>query len=186
MSEENESGFTFRDRRRFASEPTETPSVEAVKTGETAETSEAAGTPTVEPTPQHLAPEMFFGGQETEAAAAYSETDETEFSDLAGSGFGTMGEGEGGPEAQSLPSVYAFLFQFLETMQQVAVLRLGLMPNPMTGQLERDLEEAQIAIDTAAFLTAQLEPVIPPEERLPLKAMISDLQIQFVEQRRKG
>jgi len=75
---------------------------------------------------------------------------------------------------------------FLSELRSLAWIRMGLVPNPATGQLERDLEQAKIAIDTTAFLAKQIEPVVAPEEIAPLRAMISDLQINFVNQTKQG
>jgi hypothetical protein len=57
---------------------------------------------------------------------------------------------------------------------------------PGTGEIERDLPQAKVAIDTVAFLATQLEPLVAPEERLPLKALVSDLQVNFVEQSKRA
>jgi hypothetical protein len=91
---------------------------------------------------------------------------------------------EAGP--QELPDVYTVLAMFLGEMRNLAWLRMGLVANPMSGQIERDLPQAKIAIDTAAFLASQLEPAVPAEERLPLRALVSDLQMNFVEQSKRG
>lgn len=99
-----------------------------------------------------------------------------EYADYAG--------GESGDN--TLPDVYSVLILFLGEMRNHALLRMGLVPNPMTGQSERDLEQARIAINTAVFLAEQLESILPPEERLPLRAMLSDLQMNYVEQARRG
>lgn len=81
-----------------------------------------------------------------------------------------------------LPDVYSVLALFLGELRNLAWLRMGLVANPGTGQIERDMNQAKVAIDTVAFLASQLEPVVAPEERLPLKALVSDLQVNFVEQ----
>ena len=86
----------------------------------------------------------------------------------------------------TLPDVYSVLALFLQELRSLAWLRMGLVANPSTGQIERDLEQAKIAIDTVTFLATQLEPAVAPEERLPLKALVSDLQINFIEQSRRG
>ena len=90
-----------------------------------------------------------------------------------------------GAEMGSLPDVYSVLALFLQELRSLAWLRMGLVANPSTGQIERDLEQARIAIDTVAFLAKQLEPAVAPEERLPLKALVSDLQINFFEQSKR-
>lgn len=92
---------------------------------------------------------------------------------------------EDGEPMGGLPDVYSVLALFLQELRSLAWLRMGLVANPSTGQIERDLEQARIAIDTVEFLAKQLEPAVAPEERLPLKAMVSDLQINFVEQSKR-
>ena len=94
--------------------------------------------------------------------------------------------GEDLPEDAALPDVYTVLAMFLGELRNLAWLRMGLVANPATGQIERDMSQAKIAIDTVAFLASQIEGVVPAEERLPLRALVSDLQINFVEQSKKG
>jgi len=95
-------------------------------------------------------------------------------------------EESGSLEENALPDIYSVLMLFLGEMRSHAWLRMGLVANPVTGMIERDLAQARVAIDTAVFLAGQIEGVLPPEERLPLRAMISDLQINFVEQSKRG
>ena len=97
-------------------------------------------------------------------------------------GTGDAGDTEDG----SLPDVYSVLAMFLAELRALAWMRMGLISNPATGQFEKDMAQAKVAIDTAAFLAKQLEPTVPAEERLPLRAIVSDLQINFVEQSKKG
>jgi len=121
--------------------------------------------------------------EETVAPAPVSsavELIDDEISDEAG-----LDEMEGSAEQGSLPDVYSVLALFLQELRSLAWLRMGLVANPSTGKIERDLEQAHIAIDTVTFLAKQLEPAVAPEERLPLKALVSDLQINFFEQSKR-
>ena len=93
------------------------------------------------------------------------------------------GLGEGDPNA--LPDVYSILALFMGELRNIAWLRMGLVANPATGQMETDMEQAKVAINTVGFLASQLEPVIAPEEKLPLRALVSDLQINFSQQAAK-
>jgi hypothetical protein len=86
--------------------------------------------------------------------------------------------GEGDPN--EVPDVFSLLIVFLNELFHQAILRLGLAPNPVTGELEPDLGQAKVAIDTLSFVAKQLEPVIPPEERLPLQSRIQDLQRHYM------
>ena len=97
-----------------------------------------------------------------------------------------MPEEEGAEQGGALPDVYSVLALFLQELRSLAWLRMGLVANPSTGQIERDMDQARVAIDTVAFLGNQLEPVVAPEERLPLKALVSDLQINYVEQSKRA
>jgi hypothetical protein len=83
------------------------------------------------------------------------------------------------PSGNPLPDVWSMLMYFMEQMQQIAWLRMGLIPEYLA---EKDLNQARVAVDTVAMLAKQLEAVIAPEERLPLQAMVSDLRLKFVEQ----
>ena len=96
-----------------------------------------------------------------------------------------MGEDGDPSQMNGLPDVYSVLALFLQELRSLAWLRMGLVANPSTGQIERDLEQARVAIDTVTFLAKQIEPVVSPDERLPLKALVSDLQINFVEQSKR-
>ena len=89
-------------------------------------------------------------------------------------------------DAGQLPDVFSVLALFMGELRNLAWLRMGLVANPGTGEIERDLPQAKVAIDTVAFLATQLEPLVAPEERLPLKALVSDLQVNFVEQSKRA
>ena len=91
-----------------------------------------------------------------------------------------------GSEDGALPDVFSVLALFLGELRNLAWLRMGLLANPGTGEFERDLPQARIAIDTVTFLASQLENAVAPEERLPLKALVSDLQVNFVEQSKRA
>jgi len=156
--EEPEESFTFRDRRRVN---TDAPSSVAV---------EPAPAVAVAPSP----------ASEVADSTPPSEIDEAD--DLA---FGD--EDFGGAEGSSeLPDVYSVLALFLSELRNLAWLRMGLVANPATGQIERDLAQARVAIDTVEFLASKLDTVVSAEERPALKSLVQDLQINFVEQGRRG
>jgi len=153
--EESSEGFTFRDRRRTAVPDAPEAAVPA------------ADAPSAQPPAQPLT--AAFGMDD-------ALTDEDAASLLAGDESAGAGE---------LPDVYSVLALFLGELRNLAWLRMGLVANPGTGQIERDLPQAKVAIDTVAFLAQQLEPTVAPQERLPLRALVSDLQINFVEQTKR-
>lgn len=142
MPEEEEEGFTFRDRRRSNVDDTPAPTA---------------------PTPAPLVEEIVT--EEVYTEEGYDDDEQ-----------GAPGE---------IPDVRSVLALFLGELRNLAWLRMGLVANPVTHEIEKDLMQAKMAIDTVAFLASQLEPHVAPEERLPLKAMVSDLQVNFVEQSKR-
>jgi hypothetical protein len=160
MPEEEESGFTVRDRRRVhiedtpaAPEPTPAPATPTLTAAEQAAYDEAA---------------------DAEAYAAQLAAED----DLDGDEAAMLGE-------DGVPNVYQVLAVFLNEMRTLALVRLGLVAPPGGDQQLTDLAQAKVAIDTVAYLAAQMEPAVAPEERLPLRAMVSDLQMAFVERTRQ-
>lgn len=63
---------------------------------------------------------------------------------------------------------------------------LGLIPDPVTKKVERHLEEAQLAIDAAAALVDIMRSRVPDAERRELETLITNLRVNFVEQRARG
>ncbi len=166
MPEEPEEGFTVRDRRRRTSEASDA----GATTADKEVSGSAPSAPPAFPTP----PVADAGIVENEIeAGAYFSDDQ-------------LPEGAGMPEEFTLPDIYSVLLEFLGITRSHAWLRMGLVANPSTGKTERDMDQAKVAIDTAAFLVSQLERVVAPEERLPLRALLSDLQMNFVEQSKRG
>jgi len=157
----SDEGFTFRDRRSRSSTLSD----------------EAPASSAASPAPAFSA-----APSPTSAAGPASALLENDAADAAmGMMMGDDEEGDTG----ELPDVNAVLALFLGELRNLAWLRMGLVANPGTGKIERDLDQAKVAIDTVAFLAQQLELSVAPQERLPLKALVSDLQLNFVEQSKR-
>ncbi|MBC8103990.1 MAG: DUF1844 domain-containing protein [Cytophagales bacterium] len=164
MPDEPEEGFTVRDRRRFSVENADTSvSDSAPDRPGTAAAAAPAAPASVAENPAEPISALPYPGEED-----------------------PLSEGGDPYGAGQIPDVYSVLALFLGELRNLAWLRMGLVANPGTGEIERDLPQAKIAIDTVTFLAMQLEPVVSPEERLPLKALVSDLQVNFVEQSKRA
>ena len=85
------------------------------------------------------------------------------------------------PEAAPT-SVHDLLREFAIVLGLFAWQRLGLMMDPGTGKIHRDLSQARIAIDTVAYLVQQIGDDIPEDQKRALRATLADLRINFVEQ----
>ena len=86
--------------------------------------------------------------------------------------------------ASSLPpmDVYSLLGTTVGLLANSAWAWLGLVPNPFSGQMERDFAQARVAIDTVAFLVGQLESHVGEEERREMQNLIANLRINYVQQ----
>ena len=93
-------------------------------------------------------------------------------------------EQEAVEEGPKLPpvDVYSLLKSFIGILGAHAWQWLGLVKNPVTGEMEKDLAQAKVAIDTISVLVGQLESKLDESEQRDLKSLISDLQINFVQQ----
>jgi hypothetical protein len=73
----------------------------------------------------------------------------------------------------------------IDILHQGAWMAMGLVADPSTGEIERNLEDAKIAIDAVAYLASQVEPNLDEPTRRELKRVVSDLQVNFVRQKQQ-
>lgn len=79
-----------------------------------------------------------------------------------------------------LPSVYDLLQFIAGLLSEQAWVQMGIRVAPGQKEAQKDPVQAKIAIDTVAFIADKLHPHVGDEERKALRALISDLQINFV------
>jgi hypothetical protein len=63
---------------------------------------------------------------------------------------------------------------------------MGLIPDPSTHRVERNLDDARLAIDAAAALIQHLRPRVPDTEQREFETLLTNLRLNFVEQQTKG
>src|SRR5258706_15699888 len=92
------------------------------------------------------------------------------------------------PERQShqeaLPklAVRDRLLMCIDILYQSAWISMGMVSDPSSGQIERNMEDAKIAIDSVAFLAGKLEGKLDDSTGREIKRLVSDLQVNFVRQ----
>ena len=89
--------------------------------------------------------------------------------------------GEPGPELP-VPSVHDLLQFMVGMLAEQAWLRMGIRLAPGQREVEKDLAQAKIAIDTIVYIVDRIHPHVGEEERKALRGLASDLQINFVRQ----
>ncbi len=88
------------------------------------------------------------------------------------------------PGAEGLKplDVYMALRAAFHQMAAVAWQMMGLQADPFTGKMHKDVEQARIAIDCAAFLLERLQPQLQGQESRDYQSMLTDLRLNFVKQ----
>jgi hypothetical protein len=79
-----------------------------------------------------------------------------------------------------VPALVATCFSLLAGRGWAA---MGLVADPATGKVERNLDDAQLAIDAAGALAEVLRPRVSEAERREIERVLADLRINFVEQK---
>lgn len=99
----------------------------------------------------------------------------------------TTPEQEKQEEFAGLPpvDVYGLLGSLIGLLGMHAWQWLGLLKNPVTGNIEQDLTQAKIAIDSISFMMGQIEGKLGEAEQRELQALLSDLRMNFVQQSAK-
>lgn len=69
---------------------------------------------------------------------------------------------------------------FIAEFQTRALMHMGLIPNPETRLVAKDLPEARLAIDCVAALIEQLSPLAASGEQAQLRQLLADLRLNFV------
>ena len=84
--------------------------------------------------------------------------------------------------SEAVADVYSVAKWVIGIMAATAWQYMGLQVNPATGTIEKDLIQARIAVDTVVFLGDKINPHLNEAERREIRFLISDLQVNFVQQ----
>jgi len=78
--------------------------------------------------------------------------------------------------------VNILLSLFINLLSAKAWQYIGLRIKPGTNKIEQNFEKAKLSIDCIVFLVEKLEDQLSDDEKGELRSMITDLQINFVNQ----
>lgn len=85
--------------------------------------------------------------------------------------------------SDSRESMNEYLFHHLVAMfQTLALQQMGKLVNPITGKLERDLQQARITIDMLQMIKDKTEGNLLPAERSILDRALTELQMNYVDE----
>ena len=81
--------------------------------------------------------------------------------------------------------VYGVVRYCISLLHAHAWQSMGLVTNPVTKTVLKDMDQARAAIDSVSALMGQLEGHLEAAQMRELRAMLSDLQVNFVAQQAK-
>ncbi len=117
------------------------------------------------------------GREESSDAPRTSESSESTHSQA------TPGETAEGPTEEAQPvSVSDLIRLFIAELHGRAWVHMGLIVDPATKQLAKDLPQAQLAIDCIASMIEHLAPFTERAERDHLEGSLADLRMNYVRQ----
>jgi hypothetical protein len=85
---------------------------------------------------------------------------------------------KGTPQEQQQTRIF---MGFLAQLAQQALMQLGEMENPFSGQVELDLQGARVTIEILNVILAKTKGNLTPEEEESLSGTIHDLKLRYVE-----
>ncbi len=85
---------------------------------------------------------------------------------------------EEGFKEPDLPVLFVW---FISMLSGKAWEYLGLIMNPETKEINKDLKKAKIAIDTVAFLYDQIKDDLNPEDFKRIENLLANLRMNYVE-----
>lgn len=90
-------------------------------------------------------------------------------------------DGEAAPQAGGAGQVDVTFVNYISSLGLQALIFLGETPSPVTGQKEKNLDQARILIDTLVMLQAKTKGNLSEQEDNLLGASIYELQIKYTE-----
>lgn len=78
------------------------------------------------------------------------------------------------------PRGEADFLTLVEQLASQALLFMGAVPDPLTGQTHEDLDQAQLAIDLLGVLEEKTRGNLTPEEQNALQQVLDDVRMTFV------
>ena len=78
--------------------------------------------------------------------------------------------------------IYPLLGIFINILSEQAWQFMGLRVRPASQKIEKDMDKAKTAIDCVAYLIDKIEFQLTDVEKPKMRALLTDLQINFIRQ----
>ena len=80
------------------------------------------------------------------------------------------------------PQEPSHFYQLILMFEAAALQQMGKLINPLTGKIEKDLEQAKFSIDVLGMLEEKTKGNLNPEEQRYLQGMLSQLRLNYIEE----
>lgn len=87
---------------------------------------------------------------------------------------------------ERVPDATAIVQWCVSVLAATAWQAMGLIPNPDTKQIQRNFNDARLAIDSAAALIEVVKSHLSDKERREVEGLLTDLRVNFVEQQTRS
>lgn len=81
---------------------------------------------------------------------------------------------------------YAVVKFCIAQLAAVAWQKMGLQADPVTNHVHKDIDQARLAIDSAAALLEKLQPHLQGQEARDYQSLLTDLRLNFLNQSQQG
>ena len=72
---------------------------------------------------------------------------------------------------------------FLSSLSMQAMIAMGKLENPVSGQIEKSLEQARFLIDTLSIISEKTKGNLTPDEEKLLEESLFNLRMMYVEEK---
>ncbi len=79
----------------------------------------------------------------------------------------------------------SYFYPLILMFETAALQQLGKLINPLTGKVEKDLEQAKFSIDMLGMLEEKTKGNLTPEEQGYLQRVLAQLRLNYVDEANK-
>lgn len=84
------------------------------------------------------------------------------------------------------PKLNMLFMSLVLSLSQAAMQHMGKVTNPLTGEIERNLEQARVTIDMMEMLKEKTKGNVVKEEEKLIGETLATLQLNYVDEVKKG
>ena len=84
------------------------------------------------------------------------------------------------------PKLNMLFMSLVLSLSQAAMQHMGKVTNPLTGEIERNLEQAKVTIDMMEMLKEKAKGNLVKEEEKLIGETLATLQLNYVDEVKKG